>query len=161
MNYYNYHIGQVALAIVLLVGIIAVTKPSFFIYIPKYFKYRFYSRRKIIKSYVKITKPLIRDYNDIVDQIAEARRKSDDDLYKMYDRMILKGIPENLARQSADRMNKWSIELYDDLIQNNLIPVRDGLIQKHNAVTASMRETVETLDKIFGIKNGYMPFKML
>ena len=160
MNYYNYHYGQVALAIVLLVGIVII-KPSLFVYIPEYVKYRFYTRRKMIKTYIKLTTPLIRDYNDIVDRIAEARRKSDDDLYKMYDRMISKGIPEYLARQSADRMNKWKIELYDDLIQNNLIPVRDGFIQKHNSVTASMKETVETLDKIFGIKNGYMPFKML
>lgn len=115
----------------------------------------------MIKTYIKFTTPLIRDYNDIVDRISEARRKSDDDLYKMYDRMISKGIPEYLARKSADRMNKWKIELYDDIIKNNLIPVRDGFVKKYNSVTASMKETVETLDKIFGIKNGYIPFKML
>ena len=158
---YNYHIGQVALDIILLVGIVVIVKPSFFIYIPKYFGYRFYGRRKLIKTYIKLTTPLIRDYNDIVDRIAETRRKADDDLYKMYDRMISKGIPENLARQSFDRMNKWTVELYDDLIQNNLVPFRDGLIKRHNSVTASMKETIEKLDEFFGIKNGYMPFKML
>ena len=116
---YNCHYGQITFAIILLVGIIVIAKPSLFIYIPKYFKYRFYSRRKMIKCYIETTKPLIRYYNDIVDLVAEARRKADDDLYKIYDRMILKGIPENLARQSVNRMNKWNIELYDDLIYNN------------------------------------------
>ena len=161
MDYYNYHCGQVALAIILLVGIIIIVKPSLFVYIPKYFKYRFYSRRKMIKCYVKITKPLIKDYNDIVDRIAEARRKSDDDLYKSYNSMLELGVPEYMARRAADDMNRKAIEMYDDLIKNNLIPVRDGFIQKHNLVTASMKETVESLDKLFGIKNGYMPFKML
>ena len=158
---YNCHYGQITLAIVLLVGIIVIVKPSLFIYIPKYFKYRFYSRRKMIKCYIETTKPLIRYYNDIVDLVAEARRKADDDLYKMYDRMILKGIPEHLARQSVNRMNKWNIELYDDLIYNNLIPMRNRVIKKHNSVTVSMKEKVENLDKAFGINNGYNPFKML
>lgn len=158
---YNCHHSQVALVIVLLVGIIAFAKPSFFIYISKYLKYRFYSRRKMIKYYIETTKPLIRYYNNIVDRVAEARRKTDDDLYKMYDRMILKGIPEHLARQSANRMNKWNIELYDDLIYNNLIPMRNRVIKKHNSVTVSMKEKVEILDKAFGINNGYNPFKML
>lgn len=161
MEYYNYHVGQVALAIILLVGIAVIVKPSIFIYIPKYFKYRFYSRRKMIKRYVKITKSLIRDYNDIVDRIAKARRKSDDDLYKSCNSMLKLGVPEYMARRAADEMNRKAIEMYDDLIQNNLIPVRDNFVKKHNSVTASMKETVETLDKIFGIKNGYMPFKML
>ena len=158
---YNCHYCQITLAIVLLVVIIVISKPSLFIYIPKYFKYRFYSRRKMIKCYIETTKPLIRYYNDIVDLVAETRRKADDDLYKMYDRMILKGIPEHLARQSVNRMNKWNIELYDDLIYNNLIPMRNRVIKKHNSVTAFMKEKVEILDKAFGINNGYNPFKML
>lgn len=158
---YNCHCGQVALAIVLLVWIITIAKPSIFIYILKYFKYCFYSRRKMIKCYIETTKSLIRYYNDIVDRVAEARRKADDDLYKMYDRMILKGIPENLAIQSVDRMNKWNIELYDDLIHNNLIPMRNRVIKKHNSITVSMKEKVEILDKAFGINNCYNPFKML
>ena len=145
---YNCHYGQIVLAIVLLVGIIVITKPSLFIYILKYFKYRFYSRRKMIKCYIETTKPLIRYYNDIVDLVAEARRKADDDLYKMYDSMILKGIPENLAKQSVNRMNK-------------LITMRNRVIKKHNSVTVSMKEKVEILDKVFGINNGYNPFKML
>lgn len=161
MEYYNYHVDQVTLAIILLVGIVVIVKPSIFIYIPKYFKYRFYSRRKMIKCYVKITKPLIRDYNDIVDRIAAARRKSDDDLYKSYNSMLELGVPEYMARRAADDMNRQAIEMYDKLIQESLIPVRDSFVKKHNSVTASMKETVETLDKIFGIKNGYMPFKML
>ena len=160
MNY-NYHYGQIALSIVLLIGIIVIVKPSLFVYIPKYIKYRFYSRRKMIKCYIETTKPLIRYYNDIVDRIAEVRRKADDDLYKMYDSMILKGIPEHLARQSANRMNKRNIELYDDLINNNLIPMRNGIIKKYNSVTVSMKEKIEILDEFFGINNGYNPFKML
>lgn len=160
MNY-NYHYAQMAIAIILLVCIIVIVKPSLFVYIPKYIKYRFYSRRKMIKCYVETTKPLIRYYNDIVDRIVEVRRKADDDLYKMCDRMILKGIPEHLARQSANRMNKWNIELYDDLINNNLIPMRNRIIKKHNSVTVSMKEKIEILDKAFGINNGYNPFKML
>ena len=161
MNYYNYHIGQVALAIVLLVGIIVIVKPSLFVYIPKYFKYRFYSRRKMVKCYVETTKPLIKRYNEIVDLIAAKRREADDDLYKSYNSMIEQGVPEHMARQVANEINREAIKLYDDLIQNNLIPVRDSFVKKHNSVTATMKETVESLDKLFGIKNGYMPFKML
>lgn len=158
---YNYHYGQVALAIILLVGIVVIVKPSLFIYIPKYFKYRFYSRRKMIKCYVETTKPLIERYNEIVDLIAAKRRETDDDLYESYNSMLEQGVPEYMARQAADEMNRQAIEMYDDLIQNNLIPVRDSFVKKHNSVTASMKETVEKLDKFFGIKNGYTPFKML
>lgn len=161
MNYYNYHIGQVALAIVLLVGIIVVAKPSLFIYIPKYLKYRFYSRRKMVKCYVETTKPLIKRYNEIVDLIAAKRREADDDLYKSYNSMLELGVPEYMARRAADEMNREAIKLYDNLIQESLIPVRDEFVKKHNSVTVSMKETVECLDKLFGIKNGYMPFKML
>ena len=75
--------------------------------------------------------------------------------------MILKGIPENLAKQSVNRMNKCNIEFYDYLINNNLITMRNRVIKKHNSVTVSMKEKVEILDKMFGINNGYNPFKML
>ena len=160
MDYYNYHYGQVALAIVLLVGIIAV-KPSLFVYIPKYIKYRFYSRRKMVKSYEETTRPFIKKYNEIVDLIAAKRREADDKLYELYNFMLSQGMPESLARKTADDMNHQAIEMYDKFIQESLIPVRDNFVNKHNSVTASMKETVETLDKIFGIKNGYMPFKML
>lgn len=158
---YNYHYGQVALAIVLLVGIVGIVKPNLFIYIPKYFKYRFYSRRKMVKCYEKTTRPLIKKYNEIVDLIAAKRREADDKLYELYDFMLSQGMPESLARKTADDMNRQAIEMYDKLIQESLIPVRDSFVEKHNSVTVSMKETVETLDKLFGIKNGYMPFKML
>ena len=160
MNYYNYY-GQVALAIVLLVGIVVIVKPSLFVYIPKYFKYRFYSRRKMINCYEKTTQPLIKKYNEIVDLIASKRREADDKLYKLYNFMLSQGMPEYMARQAADEMNRQAIKMYDYLIQNNLIPVRDSFVKKHNSVTTSMKETVESLDKFCGIKDGYMPFKML
>ena len=161
MDYYNYHYGQVALAIVLLVGIAVIVKPSLFVYIPKYLKYRFYSRRKMVKCYVETTKPLIKRYNEIVDLIATKRREADDNLYKSYKSMIEQGVPEYMAQQAADEMNRQAIEMYDKLIQESLIPVRDSFVKKHNSVTASMKEIVENLDNLFGIKNGYMPFKML
>lgn len=158
---YNYHIGQVALAIILLVGIVVIVKPSLFIYIPEYFKYRFYSRRKIVKCYVETTKPLIKRYNETVDLIAAKRREADDMIYKLYNFMLSQGMPESLARKAADDMNRQTIEMYDKLIKEDLIPLRDSFVKRHNSVTVSMKEMVEKLDKFFGIKNGYMPFKML
>ena len=161
MEYYNYHVGQVALAIILLVGIVVIVKPSLFVYIPKYFKYRFYSRRKMIKSYEEATRPFIKKYNKLVDNIAAKRREADDRLYEAYNYMLSRGLPESLARKTVDDLNHQAIEMYDKLIQENLIPARDMIIKDHNSITASMKEAVETLDKFFGIKNGYMPFKML
>ena len=161
MEYYNYRCGQIALAIVLLVGIIVIVKPSFFVYISGLLKYRFYSRRKLIKRYEKTTLPLIKKYNEVVDLIAASRREADNRLHEWYNYMLSRGLPESLARKTVDDLNHQTIETYDKFIQENLIPVRDVIVNDHNSVTASIKETVEKLDKFFGIKNGYMPFKML
>lgn len=160
MNY-NYHYGQIALSIVLLVCIIVIVKPSLFVYIPKYIKYRFYGRRKLIKRYEKATQPIIKKYNCVVDLIAAKRRETDDYLYETYNYILSKGLPESLARKTIDDLNHQAIETHDKLIQEHLIPIRNKLVKAHNLTTDYFKEKIEILDEFFGINNGYNPFKML
>lgn len=157
----EFNCNQITIMTISIIGITILVKPSVFIFVSKYFKYKYINRPKLIRKYLKMLRSTVEKYNSIVDLIASKRREADDTLFNIYNQLLSAGMPEYLARKTADEINHQMIAEFDKIVNEKLIPTRNEFVKKHNEVSFTIRSTVERYDKLFGIKNGYMPFKVI